>query len=185
MKRDRGNGGRNYSTNLTFQYEKKCMCTLLLLKRDQNVRVEGRSMLDVAATNLFGGGCLKKFGLAYKIYMTMLGLYLYDCRVYKQCTGSLPLFQFFQSRFMKWLIVENSFGQTRPSSVKHCRNIVCTLDNCKMFFKPLVGPKNTFFIYTTQVNRILRLEENWFRNMKDVLFLNVEFINRTEQNTQD
>ena len=106
--------------------------------------VEGRSVLDVAATNLFGGGCLKKFGLAYKIYMTMLGRYLYDCRVYKQCTGSLPLFQFFQSRFTKWWTVENIFGQTRPSSVKHCRNIVCTLDNCKMFFKPPVGPKNTF-----------------------------------------
>ena len=42
-----------------------------------------------------------------------------NCRVYKQCTGSLPRFQLFQSRLTKWLIVvENIFRQTRPSSVK-------------------------------------------------------------------
>ena len=42
-----------------------------------------------------------------------------NCRVYKQCTGSLLCFQFFQSRLTKiWLIVENIFGQTRPSPVK-------------------------------------------------------------------
>ena len=40
------------------------------------------------------------------------------CWVYKQCTGSLPLFHLFQSRFTKWLIVEYIFEQTCPSSVK-------------------------------------------------------------------
>ena len=43
-----------------------------------------------------------------------------NCRVYKQCTGSLPRFQLFQSTHTKWLTnhSENIFGQTHPSSVK-------------------------------------------------------------------
>ena len=49
----------------------------------------------------------------------------WNCRVYKQCTGFLPLFQLFRCRLTKLLIVENIFGQTCPSSVKQW-NIIWT-----------------------------------------------------------
>ena len=78
-------------------------------------------------------------------------------RLYKRCTGSLPLFQLVQSRLTKRLIVENFranmpiFSQTMKHSLDrdNCKYIfskctVCTVDNCKMFFNLLLARKNTF-----------------------------------------
>ena len=125
--------------------------------------------------------------------------------MYKQCTGSLPRFQLFQSRLTKWLIVDREIKRTQytPSHFWHTpshfalrenvftvvsvqwknvslfdwrwaclpenildqqstiswvcfgrvgneggsRYIVCTLNNCTIFFKPPVGSKTLFFSF--------------------------------------